>query len=434
MQEYNTYKGSREVWPQIRLNQVFELRNGYTPSKANPRFWEDGEIPWFRMEDIRKSGRVLCDAIQHITKEAVKGDGLFEAGSFLLATTATIGEHARLIVDSLANQRFTNLKIRKSLVSAFNIEFMSYYMYVIDQWCKDNVNSCCFSSVDMNEFKKLYIPCPPLAEQRAIAAYLDERCGRIDRVVEAERRRIALLNELRQSVITHTVTRGLNPDAPLKDIGVEWIGQVPEHWGRSRIKFAIDFCSAGVWGNDPKNDGNDVVCFRAADFDYKHGCVNYDKVVLRNILPNEMVGRELQRGDLLIEKSGGGEQTPVGRVVLNNYDGKAVCSNFLQFARVKDDVQNHFLLYYFAFLYANNITYLFFNQTTGLQNLKTGEYLSQSIFLPPLQEQQAIASYLDSRTAALDAQKAKSERRIALLNELKQSIITEAVTGKVKIA
>lgn len=92
----------------MRMDEVFEMRNGYTPSKANDRYWNNGTIPWFRMEDIRQNGRILSDSIQHITKEAVKGGRLFPANSFIIATTATIGEHALVIADSLANQRFTN--------------------------------------------------------------------------------------------------------------------------------------------------------------------------------------------------------------------------------------------------------------------------------------------------------------------------------------
>ncbi len=92
----------------MRLKELFELRNGYTPSKAVAEFWDGGTIPWFRMEDIRTNGRILSDSIQHITPEAVKTAGLFDANSFIMATTATIGEHAWLIADSLANQQFTN--------------------------------------------------------------------------------------------------------------------------------------------------------------------------------------------------------------------------------------------------------------------------------------------------------------------------------------
>lgn len=91
------------------LSEVFDIKNGYTPSKANKEFWKNGTIPWFRMEDIRENGRILNDSIQHITPQAVKGGKLFPANSIIVATTATIGEHALITVDSLANQRFTFL-------------------------------------------------------------------------------------------------------------------------------------------------------------------------------------------------------------------------------------------------------------------------------------------------------------------------------------
>ena len=99
-----------EYWEKIPVQHFFEFRNGYTPSKANTSFWTNGTIPWFRMEDIRKSGRFLKESLQYITPEALNNGGTFEAGSFILAIcTASIGEHALLIADSLANQRFTNL-------------------------------------------------------------------------------------------------------------------------------------------------------------------------------------------------------------------------------------------------------------------------------------------------------------------------------------
>lgn len=99
-----------EHWETIPVQHFFEFRNGYTPSKANASFWTNGTIPWFRMEDIRKSGRYLKESLQYITPEAMNNGGTFEAGSFILAIcTASIGEHALLIADSLANQQFTNL-------------------------------------------------------------------------------------------------------------------------------------------------------------------------------------------------------------------------------------------------------------------------------------------------------------------------------------
>ena len=171
----NFNRGGQEVsdvkW--MKMSDVFEIRNGYTPSKAKPEFWESGTIPWFRMEDIRQNGRILSDSILHITSEGVKGKGLFKANSFILATTATIGEHALIIADSLANQRFTNLKICKSLENELTIKYVFYYLFVVDEWCKANTNVSGFASVDMAKFKNLLFPIPPLSEQERIVSILD---------------------------------------------------------------------------------------------------------------------------------------------------------------------------------------------------------------------------------------------------------------------
>lgn len=158
----------------MRMCDLFDMRNGYTPSKTNVEYWENGTVPWFRMEDIRQNGRILSDSIQHITSSAVKGGRLFPANSFIIATTATIGEHALIIADSLANQRFTNLKVRKSLIDKVNIKFLYYYMYIVGAWCKNNTNVSGFASVDMKKFKKLLIPIPSISKQQRIVAILDK--------------------------------------------------------------------------------------------------------------------------------------------------------------------------------------------------------------------------------------------------------------------
>ena len=156
-----------------KMGDVFEMRNGYTPSKNNSEFWVDGTIPWFRMDDIRENGRILSDSIQHITPSAIKGKGLFEANSFILATTATIGEHALIIADSLANQQFTNLKVRKSLSNLLVTKFIYYYMFIVDDFCKKNTNVSGFASVDMDKLKRMPFPIPPLELQEKIVAILD---------------------------------------------------------------------------------------------------------------------------------------------------------------------------------------------------------------------------------------------------------------------
>ena len=213
-----------------------------------------------------------------------------------------------------------------------------------------------------------------------------------------------------------------------KDSGVAWIGQVPSHWNHFRIKFCLSRSVAGIWGDDEKGNKDDIVCFRVADFDYSKGCLIFDKLTIRNVSAAQLQNRLLHDGDLLIEKSGGGDATPVGRVVRFNYNDKAICSNFIHSISVKEGYSSNYLYYYFYGMYANKVNLLYFNQTTGIQNLKVGEYLSQKIYLPTLVEQQAIAAYLDKRCSEIDKAIATQQKRIALLQELKQSIITRAVT------
>ncbi len=156
------------------LEEVFEIRNGYTPSKNNPEFWKNGTIPWFRMEDIRENGRILKDSIQHITPKALKGKKLFPKNSIIISTTATIGEHALLIVDSLANQRFTFLSKKANCDLALDMKFFFYQCFLLGEWCKNNTNVSGFASVDMSAFKKYKFPIPPLEIQQEIVKILDQ--------------------------------------------------------------------------------------------------------------------------------------------------------------------------------------------------------------------------------------------------------------------
>ncbi len=155
------------------LEEVFEIKNGYTPSKNNPEFWEKGTIPWFRMEDIRENGRILKDSIQHITPKALKGKKLFPKNSIIISTTATIGEHALLIVDSLANQQFTFLSKKANCDLALDMKFFFYQCFLLGEWCKNNTNVSGFASVNMTAFKKYKFPIPPLEIQQEIVKILD---------------------------------------------------------------------------------------------------------------------------------------------------------------------------------------------------------------------------------------------------------------------
>ncbi|MFW1602066.1 restriction endonuclease subunit S [Vibrio parahaemolyticus] len=145
-----------------KLADVFQLKNGYTPSKSKKEFWENGTVPWFRMDDIRENGQILDESLQKVSESAIKGGKLFPENSIIIATSATIGEHALIRVPFLANQRFTNLSLKPVYKDTFNNKFIFYYCFMLADWCKKNTTMSSFASVDMDGFKKypFPIPCP----------------------------------------------------------------------------------------------------------------------------------------------------------------------------------------------------------------------------------------------------------------------------------
>lgn len=157
----------------LPLSEVFEMRGGYTPSTKNGEYWEDGTIPWFRMEDIRENGNILGDSTLHITSMAVKKNGLFPKNSIILATSATIGVHALLTVPALSNQRFTAFYPKEKFEDKVNYKYTYYVFYIIDEWCKNNTVQGGFASVDMTGLRKYLFPIPSLAKQAEIVSKLD---------------------------------------------------------------------------------------------------------------------------------------------------------------------------------------------------------------------------------------------------------------------
>ena len=205
------------------LGEVFHTRNGYTPSKANEEFWTDGTIPWFRMEDIRANGRILYDSALHITSKAVKRNGLFKANSIILATSATIGEHALLLRDALTNQRFTNFEIKDNLKEQLLPKFVFYYFFLIDEWCKLHLVIGNFPSVDVQQLINLPFPLPPLRVQARIVEILD-KFTQLEKELEAEL-------EARKKQYAYYRDQLLNfSQYPPLNVNIEWktLGEVAE--------------------------------------------------------------------------------------------------------------------------------------------------------------------------------------------------------------
>ena len=222
--------------------------------------------------------------------------------------------------------------------------------------------------------------------------------------------------------------RRWKPYPEYKDSGVEWLPSMPEDWSVLRLKQTVLGCQNGIWGDEPRDGDEQIACIRVADFDRVKFRVPEAEFTVRSISHNQRRGRLLQKGDLLIEKSGGGDIQPVGVVMLYDLELPAVCSNFVARMPVRIGHSSSFLCYLHASLYAARLNTRSIKQSIGIQNLDSESYLTEQVAIPPYDEQLAIATFLDRRTTKIDALVAKNERLIELLQEKRIALISHAVT------
>lgn len=223
----------------------------------------------------------------------------------------------------------------------------------------------------------------------------------------------------------------IRPETEMKDSGIAWIGDIPSNWETIPLKKIVVDRAGGAWGNEPY-ENNSTICMRIADFDFDRG-VFQDKseteLTKRSYKEYQIDKLLLQTNDICIEKSGGGEKTPVGRAVLFDKPYDALFANFMDRIRVDNAVSfPKYVEYYLRAMYFLSVTTLYIKQTTGIQNLNVTSLLEKEVItLPSLSEQQAIANYLDETCSKIDEIIAEAKASIGEYKELKQSVIDKAV-------
>ncbi len=216
-----------------------------------------------------------------------------------------------------------------------------------------------------------------------------------------------------------------------KDSGVKWIGEIPSHWKTMRAMNMVDYHQAGAWGNDELHNEDDRICLRIADFDFENCSFKKDlNFTKRNYTKNQIEKLHLNKGDILVEKSGGGDKMPVGRAVIYNLKlNKPLYANFMEKLSLRNFANSHFYVFFLNALYVKGIVWKYIKQTTGLQNLDLTSLLNSELFiLPPLPEQYSIACFLHTKASKIDRYISTAEKKIAALDELKQVTIADAVT------
>lgn len=278
------------------------------------------------------------------------------------------------------------------------------------------------------DFLNFSIIKPPLEEQKQIANYLDKKTSKIDTTIAKNKELITLLEEKRTALINQVVTKGLNPEVPMKDSGIEWIGEIPEHWVINRLKFLIT-----------KNAQYGANCEPEADedkFDYRY--VRITDIDDNSTLKDNIVflskdnakGFILNEGDVLFARSG----ATVGKTYLyDKNDGECCFAGYLIRYVTNKHLLNPKYLLYFSFSKSYIEWIKIVSTQATIQNVSADKYDNLIISLPEIKEQNTIVNYLDKETSKINKTITKIKENISLLEEYKTSLIHHVVTGKIDV-
>ncbi|MCJ8352680.1 restriction endonuclease subunit S [Novacetimonas hansenii] len=304
--------------------------------------------------------------------------------------------------------------------TAFQEEYYKYGKGIVaDLW-----------STNYNEMKLIYLALPPLPEQQAIASFLDRECGKIDALIAEQERLIALLAEKRQGVISHAVTKGLNPNVPMKDSGIPWIGMVPEGWDYSRLRFVAQF-------NPSKTEIsylplNEEISFLPMEAIGDDGTINLEQK--RKISDVQNGYTYFRNMDIVFAKITPCFENGKGAVVKGLLRGVGFGTTELIVARsVPSRVIPEYLFLFFQSDIFRKPAEASMYGAGGQKRVSERFVRDFSISLPPLPEQQAIASFLDLECRKIDTLIAEQKAMLALCKERRAALISAAVTGKIDV-
>lgn len=444
---YDTYKDSGiawidmipKGWKALPFKSIFYTEKGLNITKADLTETGVPVLSYGQIHSKQNTGTCLNEELfKFVPRSYLKTNPecLVQKGCLLIADTSEDYEGCgnAIYVDS---NKTLFAGYHTIIARPYNIgRDYKYFAYLLltDNW-RQQVRSCVSGikvySVNQKILKQTSVIFPPLPEQEAIATYLDEKCGEIDSLISLQEEMISELQAYKQSVITEAVTKGLDPNVPMKDSGVEWIGMIPEGWKIQRLR-TLGNCQNGISkGGEYFGDEFDFPFVNYTDA-YKNIDVPYPEG-RANSTEEDRKQYSLIEGDILFTRTSEtideiGYASTCTQTIPN-----AVFSGFLiRFRPTGKELYYGFSKYYFR----SSIHRAFFVKE---MNLVTRASLSQNLLknlptlIPPLSEQQAIASYLDEKTSQIDSLIALKQEKITELKDYKKSIIYEYVTGKKKV-
>lgn len=409
-----------------RLRFLFDTKSGATPSSGVEEYW-DGDINWVTPEDLGKlEDRYVRETRRRITEEGYKSCGvsLASAGSIVLSKRAPIGQTAILATPSTCNQGCFLLTKRDSIDERFYFYSLIHLRPALEALGRGST----FMELSADDLNSLLLPFPSEERQRLIANYLDRETTRIEALIAEKERMLALLEEKRAALISRVVTRGLDPNAPFKHSGHEWLGEIPEEWGLWRLKhLASEALSYGA-NEAALEDNPDWPRFVRITDIAADGSLRDE--TFKSLSPEIAAPFLLNDGDLLFARSG----ATVGKSFIYRPSWGVACfAGYL--IRFRCDLRK--ALPDYLNLYAQSSAY-WHQVSTGtiqatIQNFSAEKYADIVVPLPPMKAQEDIVSALTREQSRFDALTSQIRSSLTLMKERRAALITAAVTGQIPL-
>lgn len=429
---YPTYKQSGvqwlgdipSHWEVKKLKYLCNIITGYTPPKNNDKNYDETGFLWVKPDNLNEFNEII-HTNERVSVQGLRDNFLIPKGSILVCSIGTIGKIGIAGQDLITNQQINSFIFGRHIKNSFAKYMVFSAKRIFDFLANDNVVRILNASTQ----KHIFFAVPPLAEQTAIANYLDRETAKIDALLQKQAELLAKLSEKRTALITHAVTKGLNPNAPMKNSGVQWLGKVPESWNICRFKFTL--AEKLKYGANEPAESDDVYqprYIRITDID-ENGNLKDD--TFKSLEFSKARDYLLQKNDILLARSG----ATVGKSYIYKYnlENLACYAGYLIRARLNQSKYSPYFIHYFLQSSAYWDWIGSTNIQATIQNVSAEKYSDFKMVFPTIDEQTAIAEFLDCETAKIDALCGKIRELSNRLTEYRTTLISDAVTGKIKV-
>ncbi|MDI3534517.1 MAG: type restriction enzyme subunit [Thermosediminibacterales bacterium] len=429
--KYERYKDSGvewigkipEGWNIIKCKRLFSIVNGSTPQTNIEDYW-DGDIVWLTPVDLSLSTNpYIEESLRKITREGLMNCSakIVPEGSLVLSTRAPIG-YVRIAAKKLCtNQGCKTLVPQKKL----NSRYYYYHILGINSYIKSLGQGTTFTELSNAALSNILFSLPYIHEQTAIANFLDQKTAEIDSLIADKEKMIQLLQEKRQAIISEAVTKGLDRNVPMKDSGVEWIGEIPAHWSLYKITWIFNLISSGATPSSINLEYYDGNIPWVNTGDLNDGYIYDTPKTVTEIALRECSALKLFPVDTLLIAMYGATIGKLGITKIIASTNQACCA----LAGPKNAIIK-FIFYWFL---ANRSNIISMAYGGGQPNISQNLIKSLRIPLPEIEEQKSIVNFLDQKTSEIDALISDIQTQIDKLKEYRQSLISEAVTGKIDV-